>query len=402
MSKSAFGTTKEYKMQLPLIVWIVFSATLLALIGGTLFGYSLTGWAWIIPLTFSLLLFARNPFKSSFPFMLWLPWIIVVLSYMLFADSPNAFQRSIMMLCPILVGITASKVAIDENALNRFDEIYRYMAIILSVIVVLKAGILLTGVLPGATGLSGEVMTASLLCTLFVSKYILENNKYLYWWAVLAAIPVIALTRMGMLATALTMPLTLAPMKFAKRLIILCIVILIAIPVFYSERTQKKMFYSGQGTFSDVKFDNPDFQTTGRKGMWHALSVGINKKPWFGHGANASEEFIKRLTGGLVHPHNDWLRLRYDYGYFGTLIFGICMAMQVLHILKRVRYATGKTRILMYAGASSFIIFTLFMFTDNIILYISFFGNIQFTILGLAYASLNKLPDKKKMIRIKW
>jgi len=56
-------------------------------------------------------------------------------------------------------------------------------------------------------------------------------------------------------------------------------------------------------------------------------------------------------------------------------------------LLRRARRAIGHSRILIYAGATSFLPFVLFMYTDNIILYAAFFGNLQFTILGLVYAA---------------
>jgi O-antigen ligase len=130
--------------------------------------------------------------------------------------------------------------------------------------------------------------------------------------------------------------------------------------------------------------------------------------PWFGHGANASESFVKKLGGGLTHPHNDWLRLLYDYGYFGTVIFGICVLLQVRHLLKMGKRSFGERRILFFAAATSFISFSLFMFTDNIILYAAFFGNLQFTIMGMAYASFatvgaaEPVQTKRVFRRITW
>jgi O-antigen ligase len=151
---------------------------------------------------------------------------------------------------------------------------------------------------------------------------------------------------------------------------------------------QKKMFYSGQGTIEDVKFGNPDFFTAGRSHLWDHMIEEIKIRPIWGHGANASEEFVLSVTWGtLVHPHNDWLRLLYDYGLVGVCIFVICMVMQVVHLLKRTPRAFGESLVLLYAGASSFLPFVLLMFTDNIILYAAFFGNLQFTIIGLAYAA---------------
>jgi O-antigen ligase len=121
--------------------------------------------------------------------------------------------------------------------------------------------------------------------------------------------------------------------------------------------------------------------------MWDAMNYEIGKEPWFGHGANADEVFLLRLLGSHAHPHNDWLRLTYNYGYVGVILFGITLLIQLFHAWKRGRNSAGDTRTLFYSGASSFLIFSLFMISDNIIYYAAFFGNLQFTILGLAYAS---------------
>ncbi len=157
---------------------------------------------------------------------------------------------------------------------------------------------------------------------------------------------------------------------------------------FYTERMQRKMFYSGQGTIGEVRFGNPDFFTAGRSRLWDLMIEEIKTKPVWGHGANASEEFVLSVTWGtLTHPHNDWLRLLYDYGLIGASVFAFCMASQVIHLLKRTKKHFGESNILLYAGASSFLPFVLLMFTDNIILYAAFFGNLQFTIIGLVYAA---------------
>jgi O-antigen ligase len=149
------------------------------------------------------------------------------------------------------------------------------------------------------------------------------------------------------------------------------------------------MFYSGAGTLHDVRLSNPDFLTTGRSRLWDLMIEEIEKKPLLGHGPNASEEFVLSVTWGpLTHPHNDWLRLLYDYGFIGTCIFAFCLVTQVIHLLKKAKGVFGESRILLYAGASSFLPYVLLMFTDNIILYTAFFGNLQFTILGLTYSAI--------------
>jgi O-antigen ligase len=397
---------------LPFLVWIVAISTIVACAGGSNFlGYNISGYAWAAALFLSIIIFITERGQTRFPFMIWLPWICVVTGYLIFAEAESAFQRSVMLLCPLFIGATVSKSKIGDNKLSGFRKLYRYMAISLYIIVLLKTGLLVTGALPETTGLAPEVMTGALLCTLFATNYMFGQKRDLVWWGALSAIPVIALTRMGMLATGLSLPLTFAPMKVLKRIVLASMIIAAGYGLFFTERVQHKTFYSGSGTFQDVSRENPDFATSGRRTIWENMQIEIDKQPLFGHGANASEPFVARLTGGLTHPHNDWLRLLFDYGYSGTVIFGITMVLQVLHLIRKGKQTSGETRILFFAGASSFIAFTLFMFTDNIILYAAFFGNLQFTLLGLAYAaqatSLKEdlyVPSRKRPFykRIRW
>jgi O-antigen ligase len=245
----------------------------------------------------------------------------------------------------------------------------------------------LTGILPIVTGLSAEVMTASMLCAFLAAQYAFNDRAALKWWVVLATIPVIAVTRTAIAVNGLTLPLTFAPIETLKRSIILGLIGMAGIGVFYMPQVQKKMFYSGHGTIEDVRWDNEDFETSGRRYMWDKMWERIDEQPLLGNGANAAEAFISKLTNGLKHPHNDWLRLLFDFGYVGVAIFAVSLLMQTFHAYQMAKRTVGDISLLFYAGASSFLSFILFMFTDNIILYASFFGNLQFAILGLAYAA---------------
>jgi O-antigen ligase len=389
---------KRVKIKLPFLIWVVAVSTIVASIGGSSFlGYNIVGYAWAVPLFVSIIVFLARRGRIRLPLSIWVPWIIVVAGYLLFADAENAFQRSAMLLCPLFIGMTVSKYRIGDNELSGFRRLYRYMASSLYVVVVLKAGLLVSGALPGASNLAATVMTGALLCTIFATNYMFGQKRDLVWWGALAVIPVIGLARMGMIATGLSLPLTFAPMKIAKRVFLITLILSAGFGLFHTERVQQKMFYSGSGTLQDVSRENPNFSTSGRSRVWENMQVKIDEQPWFGHGANASEPFVAKLTGGLTHPHNDWLRLLYDYGYFGTVIFGICMLLQMRHLLKMGKRCFGERRILFFAAATSFISFSLFMLTDNIILYAAFFGNFQFTILGLAYASAEKGEGKKSV-----
>jgi O-Antigen ligase. len=373
---------------IPFLVWVVVISTLIADLGGKgVLGYQVSALGWLIPLIFSLWSLTRGLGGFSYPLWLWLPWVCFVVIYTALSDAPNAIQRSIMMLCPLVVGMAMSKAQIGKNALGALRKLMLYMAISLSVLVAFKTGILLTGVFPMVTGLAAEVMTASLLCTVFAAQYALGDRTVLKWWAILATIPVIAVTRTAIAVNGLTLPLTFAPLSTLKRVIILCLIVMVGIGIFYLPRVQKKMFYSGRGALEDVRWENEDFATSGRSYIWSKMWERIDEQPLLGSGANTSESFISKLTNGLKHPHNDWLRLVFDFGYVGAVIFALSLLMQALHAYRMAKRTVGDISLLFYAGASSILSFILFMFTDNIILYAAFFGNLQFTILGLAYAA---------------
>ncbi len=375
-------------LRLPLFFYIIFIMAGLALtIGNLKIIFYIRGWAWFLPLILSLLIVSGRNFRTSFPIFLWIPWIAVVLIY-LFLSEYNALQRSLQILCPIVVGMAASSFRLTDDDLSVFIMYCRYLAVILLILAGVKSGLLLTGQLPKVTGLAAEVMTAALLATLFASQNSMSVYRALWWWALMAFLPVIALTRTAIVAIGLTLPLNLGPMKFSKRITFIVIISILALVIFYSPRVQHKMFISGEGEMSDILSD--DFHTSGRYYMWERFAYKIKQRPWLGYGGGAGQDYTHKITGNrLEYPHNDWYLSLYDYGILGTAIFAFTMLLSVIHLHRRSLFTQGYTKCLLITGASSFIPFMLFMFTDNIMVYASYFGNLQFTIIGVAYGAYN-------------
>ncbi len=382
----------------PVIVWVVVIATLISNVTGeTIFDFQVSGFGWFIPLVYALHLLTRTPGWPSFPFLIWIPWFGFVIGYLLYAEAENALQRSVMMLAPIVVGMAVSKAAIGEVELLRIESILEKFSVAFLAAILLNSGLALTGMLPEVTGLAPQSATAALFGSFFAAKYAFGSKRSALKWLLFAAVPVIAVTRTAVVATGLTLPLTFAPLPLWKRIAILLGVAAIGVLVFNTERVQNKMFYSGQGTISDINLDNPDFRTSGRIAIKEAMEQEIELSPWFGYGANASERFVAESTGSdLAHPHNDWLRLAFDYGYGGALVFLGCMILQTLHAMRAGYRGAGAARLFLIAGAGAFMPFALLMGTDNIILYAAFFGNLHFMILGVGYAALanhNEIAD---------
>lgn len=381
--------------QAPAIVLIVFVFTVMALAGGRIMGYSLTGIAWVVPLVAALLILARQIREIRFPFILWLPWGVFLMTQLLFADYASLdervipFQRTVQLLTPVFVGMAASTYRPSESVLEAVTLLCRYFVFVLIALVAVKTGIVITGRLPEVTGLAPEVMTVILLCTFFASRYTVSKEKRdLQFWGILAMIPFIAVTRTAIAVTLLTFPLNLGRIQFAKRLLIVVLIFMLSLVAFYSTRVQKKMFYSGKGEISDVA--SKDFATSGRSFMWTQMLEKLEGNYVEGFGTGAAESFVYRITGKTCYPHNDWLLTLYDYGLVGVTLYAITLLATVAHALKSSKLnISSEARTLFLAGASAMIPFSLMMITDNIMVYSSFFGNLQFMFLGLAYGALH-------------
>jgi O-antigen ligase len=385
---------------LPFIVWVTLTATGSAIAGGKgLLGFKVSGLAWFIPLFFSALIIFRALEKIRFPLKLWLPWILLLALYYVKSEF-TALHRTVQLMCPIVVGMAVSTCKVELDQLKNFIRLCKYFSILIVFIALFKTGLILTGKIPSVTGLAAQSMTAVLLCCLFAAGYSYGNRMDLFWWAMMAAVPIYAVTRISILSSSITLPFTLAPLSLRKRIVFIGIILFVALILFYTPRMQRKMFYSGKGELTDIfKEDSSkrsrkgifkdDFADSGRDYMWKLMWYRIRQKPWLGHGTGSGGTFIKKITGGLAYPHNDWLLTMHDQGILGTVVFALCLILAMFHALFKAKTASGEARLLFFAGASSFIPFALIMLTDNIMVYSSYYGNLQFTILGLAYASNN-------------
>lgn len=380
--------------RLPVLFWVTLITTYLACTytGIEFFFYTISGFAWIVTLAFAFMTWVANINRVTYPLKIWLPWLLTLFFYSYLSEYAN-LQRSIMLVCPLIVGIAASTARINDNQLEAVFLGLKIFTVVLIATIAFLTGLLLTGVLPKRTALAPQSITALFLCSIFVAGYSFGFVKDILWYGLASFIPIIALTRGPIVVAGLSLPLSFSPQKLQIRLVMLVLVSLGGLALFYSERMQEKMFVEGKGSVEDLtKYEN--VATHGRRYMAEMLTSEISKQPMWGHGANASEDFVYKLTAGqLTHPHNDWLRLLYDYGIFGTVVFTLTIMAQVLNLLRKGRSATGNRKIFFYGSASSFLSMLLIMFTDNVLLYAAFFGNLQFIIIGLAYAA-----DKRERV----
>lgn len=110
--------------------------------------------------------------------------------------------------------------------------------------------------------------------------------------------------------------------------------------------------------------------TEGRLKMWKALSPNDSLQLWVGHGPGAAELRIKALVRDQDQPHNDYLRLLYDYGVVGLALF----LSGYLSILIRTTRAARRSISIADAAAHTAAALALVavaagMATDNVVIY---------------------------------
>jgi len=102
-------------MRLPPLVIVVLVFTVVAFFGGRqVLGYKISGISWVVPMAVALLVLARNLDRVAFPFVFWLPWALLLLTYLAIVDyrlidtRVVPVQRTLQVLSPEIVGMAVS------------------------------------------------------------------------------------------------------------------------------------------------------------------------------------------------------------------------------------------------------------------------------------------------------
>ena len=367
-----------------------------------LLGFNPTALGWIVPLFVAILICFFNLSEIKFPYLIWMPWVAWTVFYLITSKAQNAFQRTIMLHAGLVIGMAFSTFKPNLYFLELFNKGVKYYFWLVFGLGISAAG-LFVGTIEDSTGFATGVITATLIATWFAGAYSIGSPKSLLYWVALVLVPFLCNTRTGMVAVALTLPLTFGPLSFKKRVIALLLMMALGILAFQTERVQQKMFESGHGTLEDAfggvidlmnGADDGDngqkLATNGRKAISLRLKDGIAEDYWTGHGANTSEA-LSMDVASVSHPHNDWLRIQYEYGTIGILIFAVAVFMQLRSAFQIKKYMSREFAPYFCLGFASFIPMMIFMFSDNILLYVAWFGNLQFAAMGIYYGIAKRI-----------
>ncbi|MGY1723812.1 O-antigen ligase family protein [Blastococcus sp. SYSU DS0533] len=109
--------------------------------------------------------------------------------------------------------------------------------------------------------------------------------------------------------------------------------------------------------------------TEGRIEFWGHLVDGIPDAAILGHGPGSSSDLLVTKNPEQNQPHNDYLRLLYDYGAVGLALWCVGYAQLLVRCWRRARAKTPDRAAVHYGAALALVAVALSMLTDNAIIY---------------------------------
>lgn len=323
-----------------------------------------------------------------FPIRAWIPWMLYLIGYILFDFSFLGLQLTLQYILPILIGCVTSTFIFSEGKLNWLFNWFIRLCIITEFLFAIGY-ILRGGYVPAVAAMP---MMLSVAASLLVGLYfVTQKYKYLIYYSLLFIVPFINVTRMAIAVFLVILVFHFANRGIAGKIIFGFLGLALLILVFHSDGFQKKTFYSGRGNITDVTFnyyDNTIFNNNGRTSWKMALDPGLKKEPVWGNGPRADILVLYKISNNQnAEAHNDYLSVRYNYGYVGLVLLLLGFSITFLDIYSKLK---RKDRVLDWLLGTSiltlFLSFLMFMYSDNILKYTIYFPNLFFALVGIFYS----------------
>ena len=363
------------------LVVVVLGGSTISIVGGR-GEVSLTWIGWLVPLLLSsvIVLFSND---LRIKIRHWALWALVVFFYSVISLNDNALQRGLMLLTPLMIAEASARSRYSKSL--TVSNILKALAINEVLIITLLGYEIYIGSVD-LDFLATQSIAMVLYAWIFFHAFLFFNRiTYLVFFSAALIIPVMSVSRMATAAALSVIVLNLAPMKARHRLLaVIAGLSLLSVVVLSSSFSAKSGVVGFDGLYQALT--SGEIQTNGRIAVWQLLGDRIMDAPLFGHGGNSSQPLLR---GNLAfdHPHNDWLRLVFEYGFFGVAVFLISIALQTKDYLSTAGKVNDiETIFIIRTAISLYIPFCILMITDNILLYASFFGGIHFFLLGLCKA----------------
>ncbi len=301
---------------------------------------------------------------SPFPLRRWMPWFLWALASLLWCEHITAdrIEFAMQMVTPAIAAMAGAMFIRSADDSARLFRSFR-VAIVLSLIFVAferLGGLAAFGVRSNYRPLG---LFLALLACVALADLRRAPRSALVWWALCLLVAAATESRM---ATLIILVLPALHPEFSMRrtrIALVAVILLLAIILFHTGPVQRQLFVDGHGTLLDLLRLN--VQTTGRLDAWPLIYEEAMNHPLIGAGAGASGEFVPTVWTLMESPHNEYLRVFFDFGAVGLFLVLAAIVIQMRALRTMARSGSDAGRRFASAAFLGFVMLLLMSFTDN-------------------------------------
>lgn len=307
----------------------------------------------------------------------------------------EASQRFFIFLTPLVTLSACSAFRMVTIKMIRTAlSVLSVFSILIYILAVIASGTFLA--LTSWYSLAGIAMTFTLLAVAACADLSVYFYRAISRLIIYFLILFLSESRMPVLVVPFIFGFGLNYLSWKRKAIFAIAVILGGLGLFYTTPVQENLFRKGYGTLEELfSFDPAVVNSSGRLVAWPELINGIENR-WLGDGATSSAEFGYATFRGWTHPHNEYIRILFDYGIVGFILLSI-PSLHLLIVLfqnaMRRRYDPSM-RWLYAVCINGFLAMLLLGITGNVLMYISYIGNMLFAIIGCSFAMEAAMGEK--------
>jgi hypothetical protein len=332
-------------------------------------GFRIGGWMWLVAAVLAAAFVCAAPARIPAIFLGYVPFMCFMLLGIASAGFPfKAFQNAAQLAAPVVAGILAYNAVSSSEGLKQVLK----AACVALLLVAIAFLVLPMGPKEGLSFSRRPSATVATWCMALFMFYYLKNRAIALLVPAAILLAFLPGSRTGTFLMIGMLSLWPARrFKIMVRVAFLAGVAIVALLAFYSETMQERFFryHGGKGGVEELK--KFEFSTMGRERLWPIVWEASLDAPLVGHGAGSVHKICRENTGGVMeHPHNDYLKIFYEYGILGSCLFWGFFIIVFLSCWSTFRRdPTIESKIA--AGSAAVIILGFFAFsvTDNPVLY---------------------------------
>lgn len=379
-----------------LFVWFITLTTLVAQAGRIrVFGFNLCGLMWAVAAGSAILSRLLGRGYMPFPLRAFLPFFAYAAARTDFA-SRDEIQRLGLLVSPILVGAASSWLPVRDPSQIRKAFAALFLG---SVALYALAACQCRSWVPGGPwyAIAGSGMTFALLG---VAAVVHSARRPRLGYAAFVGAWIwcfVTQSRMPVLVLPAALVLGRPGHSLKKRAAIAAGILLLGVLVLFPTESGQSLVFrrSYRGTLEDALTMDPAIVSSGgRLVTWPAYVEAIREGDiLFGRGGVESSYFGVDEFGGLAHPHNEYIRLLFDYGVVGAVLYLSPMIYLIVLCYRHRRFGSPDVQWLWQVGWLGMVTLILLAITGNAFVYGAFIGNMLFATIGGAMSASMSVPD---------